>query len=350
MTGLQTCSSNIGRNLPRLIYSDAAPNIHVLRSALPDDESEQMAHKEFQGLGIRLQKEGARIKRMVPYSQWTNGKMEKLFHLMKSILKTWNVLNKGLPLLDFNFYISQAETVMNQRPLLLQDLQQEMMVITPNDLIYGGNQLQKMTQSSSSHPLLSLYDNLIANTQVLRRLWVEAYMGHMRKWAKWKFNDVAEVGDLLLIPDRAGSSLGYGILTQMITDRTLQLEVISKLPQTDKDGNIIKGAVKSLITRSAHSCVLLGKREFLSSGVETEEDLAAGADVAPVIPDTGPEEEIDEEGSEEENPDTQPPLLRPSTSPEPTVPETGPEEDHVDDLLEALAPMPKTATTPVGEF
>ena len=109
----------MGKNLPRLIYSDAAPNIQVLRSALPDDDSEQMSRKEFQGLGLRLQREGAKIKKMVPYSQWTNGKMEKIFHLMKSILKTWNVLNEGLPLLDFNFYISQAENILNQRPLLL---------------------------------------------------------------------------------------------------------------------------------------------------------------------------------------------------------------------------------------
>ena len=87
MAGLQTSSANMGKSLPRLIYSNAAPHINVLRSAL-DDESEQMSHKEFQGLGLRLQREGAKIKRMVPYSQWTKGKMEKIFHLMKSILKT----------------------------------------------------------------------------------------------------------------------------------------------------------------------------------------------------------------------------------------------------------------------
>ena len=236
MTGLQTCSANMGKNLPRLIYSDAAPNIHVLRSALPDDESEQMSHKEFQGLGLRLQREGAKIKRMVPYSQWTNGKMEKIFHLMNSTLKTWNVLNKGLPLLEFNFYISQAEIILNQRPLLLQELHHEQVVLTPNDLIYG-HQLQEVAQSPSSHPLLSLYDNLIANTKVLRGLWVEAYLANMRNWSKWKFSDVTDLkeGDLLLIPDREGTSLGYGILTQKISDRTLELKVIYKMPQTDKN-------------------------------------------------------------------------------------------------------------------
>ena len=135
------------------------------------------------------------------------------------------------------------------------------------------------------------------------------------------------------------------------------------MPQIDKNGKIIKAAIKTPITRSAHSCVLLGKGEYLSTGVEPDEDMAAGADVDPTVPDTGPEEEItgDEEGSDEEIPDIQPPLLMPSASPEPTVPETGPEEEMIeaeesseeaqaDDLLEILAPMPKSAVTPVGEF
>ena len=68
MAGLQTSSANMVKNLPREILSDAAFNINVLRSAL-DDESEQMSPKEFQGLDLRLQKEGTRIRRMVPYSQ-----------------------------------------------------------------------------------------------------------------------------------------------------------------------------------------------------------------------------------------------------------------------------------------
>ena len=105
---------------------------------------------------------------------------------------------------------------------------------------------------------------------------------------------------------------------------------------------IVKPALKTLITRSAHSCVLLGKGEYIYSGFQPEEDLAAGADVDPTVPETGPEEEMtgDEEGSEEEIPEIQPPLPMPAAIPDLPVPGVDLEgeipedkEAQTDDLL-----------------
>ena len=76
----------MGRNLPKEIISDAAANLHILRQTV-NDEAEFMSPKEFNGLHIKLQKVGTQIKKAVPHSQWTNGKMERLFWLMKRTLK-----------------------------------------------------------------------------------------------------------------------------------------------------------------------------------------------------------------------------------------------------------------------
>ena len=360
MTGLKTGSAYMGKNLPREIVSDAAANVNIVRGAL-DEDLEQMSTKEFQGLHLRLQKEGTKIRKITPYSQWANGKQERLFGLMKKVFKSWNILRKAIPLLDFNFYVSQAEILLNQRPLLLQELGEEQIILTPNDLVYG-HQLQEETRSpTSKHPLLDQYEILLTNTTTLRNLWMEAYVGKMRAWSKWKFNNTSDLqeGDLLLLPDRQTNHLGYGILVNKLSPRTLEIQVISKLPQVDRHNKVVKPAVKTIIQRSAHSCVLLGRKIFLLSGIqpavpeeEPEGGLADQGEGDPTIPEEVPEEGLTEIGedvpaiSEEQVLGDE----RASEAPETTTARRAPGDEEIpsDNLVEALSPLP--LSHPLDEF
>ena len=270
--------NNVGRPLPRLLWSDAASNFTPI-AKLENEKSPDIVNemrKIFHSNGITFHIG-------TPASSHRQGLSESVVKLFKKALKRSNILNKTFTQNQWLYLVSKITKIINERPLSVEFLHENFHFLTPSLLLFGSQSRTfpaDLTENISTAKLFEKLSALDKELDLFLRMWEEEYFLTMRRWQKWKHaNQLLGVDDIVMIADKINSETllpTLGRVKEIISPRTFRLQYVKSSATLDKNTfEIKKNATLSTIERPAQQIILLVKADSQDKNISLEEDFSS---------------------------------------------------------------------------
>ena len=261
MSALQRTLHNVAATC-HVCVSDSGTNIITIKDLGLNGTDEQI---QINDVAAAMQASGITFRTSTS-SPWRSTRAEKAHHLLKVALRRSGLAKNHSYSIEQWFHIaSYMSRVLNDRPLTLSTIRDQLMTITPNKLIYG-NSIGHLDVDLS--PRAKLYDKLIQLEKDLaawQNVFLNTYVKDQLNYLeKIQGTDAAlEPGSVVLIKDHLNPVTKFpalGTITSVQSDRTYLVDYVKREPETKFEaGHLIvtRPALLGELQRPAQRLVLL---------------------------------------------------------------------------------------------
>ena len=210
--------------------------------------------------------------------------------------------------------------MLNNRPLSVKFIQENLLTLTPNKLLYGqrrGEYPEDLTLDVQNNRLYQDLNKLEVSLEEWKKVWSKSYLEELQKFLTFKNSGRRELklGSVVLISDHLNKTTKFpalGQVVEILSPRTFKLKYVKKEAVYSKEWKIIRPAKTAVLTRPIQNLIWL---------CDPEEGAFATLD--PFMPTNDPDSvenavgDEGDEGDDEEAQEGDPPV------------DDGPEEDEV---------------------
>ena len=177
-------------------------------------------------------------------------------------MKRSGLYHQSYDISRWNLILAQQAQTLNQRILNIKFLNESLLVLTPNKLIFGeqGNHFpREITLNLHQTELYSQLNKLEKSLNNWRDIWNLSYRQEIQKFLTFKRKSrELRIGDVVLITDHLNpitkfSSLGQ--IVEILSPRTVKLKYTQRQAKLDNEGNIVKPALIRYLTRPVQNLV-----------------------------------------------------------------------------------------------
>ena len=260
LMAIKQASYQLGGATPSLIYCDSATNFLPIGEVGGEaDPSQVNSTKLVSDLRKVLHSSNISLKASCPRSSWRNSIAESMVRCFKLAMKKSGFDHKTFTPAQWQYVSSQMQFLVNSRPLNIKNLHDELIVLTPINLMFGTRQNFFPRSAEVSEQDSRLFSELIALDKKLKTFenaWFTSYANELMKWTKYKTKGKPlQVGDIVYMLDRINPETKQPTLaaiTEVFSDRTYSVEYSKKSATLDpKTYEIKKAGKKFTVQRPA---------------------------------------------------------------------------------------------------
>ena len=233
MSAFQRTMHNVAA-VCRVCVSDSGTNIVTIKDLGLNGNDEQI---EIKDVAAAMQAAGVTFRTSTS-SPWRSTRAEKAHHLLKVALRRSGLAKHHHYSIEEWFHIaSHMSRILNDRPLTLSTIGDQLTTITPNKLIYG-NAIGHLNVDFS--PRAKLYDRLLRLEKDLaawQNVFLNTYVKDQLNYLeKIQGTDAAlQPGSVVLIKDHLNPVTKFpalGTITSVQSDRTYLVDYVKREPET----------------------------------------------------------------------------------------------------------------------
>ena len=296
LAGLLTISALNGSALPRFLHFDWGRNVVALRRVENENQTENEEQDERslnRRLTTTLRANRISLVFSAPHSPWRQSQIEVINRLLKLNMRRSNIYKQTYDISRWGMILARQSEMLNNRPLSVKFIQENLIVLTPNKLIYGQrNQLypEDLDMNLNNNQLYYEMSKLETFLEEWKKNWSKSYLIEVQKFLKWRNpgGKKPKVGSVVFILDhqnKISRSPTLGQVTEVLSERTLKVRYVKKEAVVDKNWQIVRPAVCAILTRPVQGLVWLadpdeGDTITLDPTGPVDEPDAAGGDEA----------------------------------------------------------------------
>ena len=264
LSGILTIAANLGGRIPAIIHSDWGSNIITIKKLSNENFTDKDANQMLKSLKLTFRSSNVNLILSSPKSPWRQGGVESLHRLLKLSLKRSGLYHQSYDISRWNLILAQQAQTLNQRILNIKFLNESLLVLTPNKLIFGeqGNHFpREITLNLHQTELYSQLNKLEKSLNNWRDVWNLSYRQEIQKFLTFKRKSKElGIGDVVLITDHPNpitkfSSLGQ--IVEKLSPRTVKLKYTQRQAKLDNEGNIVKPALIRYLIRPVQNLVYI---------------------------------------------------------------------------------------------
>ena len=261
MSAFQRTLHNVASTC-RVCVSDSGTNIITIKDLGLNGDNEEI---QINDVAAGMQAAGITFRTSTS-SPWRSTRAEKAHHLLKLALRRSGLAKHHSYTIEQWFHIASHMTrVLNDRPLTLTTIGNQLTTITPNKLIYG-NTIGHLNIDFS--PRAKLYDSLIQlekDLEAWQNVFLNTYVKDQLNYLeKIQGTDAAlEPGSVVMIKDHLNPTTKFpalGTVSRVQSDRTYVVEYVKREAETKSEAGrliVTQPALLSELQRPAQRLVFL---------------------------------------------------------------------------------------------
>ena len=247
--------------MPTKIYSDSGRNILPIKGL--ESSAEPESSLDISTVANMMQKQGIELKTSTS-APWRQTAAEALHRVLRLNLKR-SGLTKGskYSIPQWNYIASFMTYQINQRPLTIKYLNENLLSLSPSKMIFGMSEgySSELSMDLGSKRLFQGLRKLETELQEWRTYWQHSYLQEMKKFNKFKQTKYPlKVGSVVLITDHLNKETGLpalGAVVEILSDRSFIVSYCKKPATLSKDMKITKSALMSTMERPAQRLVYI---------------------------------------------------------------------------------------------
>ena len=251
----------INGRLPTKIYSDSGRNILPIKGL--ESSAEPESGLDISTVANMMQRQGIELKTSTS-APWRQTAAEALHRVLRLNLKR-SGLTKGskYSIPQWNYIASFMTYQINQRPLTIKYLNENLLSLSPSKMIFGMSEgySSELSMDLGSKRLFQGLRKLETELQEWRTYWQHSYLQEMKKFNKFKQTKYPlKVGSVVLITDHLNKETGLpalGAVVEILSDRSFIVSYCKKPATLSKDMKITKSALMSTMERPAQRLVYI---------------------------------------------------------------------------------------------
>ena len=248
----------INGRMPTKIYSDSGRNILPIKGL--ESSAEPESGLDISTVANMMQSQGIELKTSTS-APWRQTAAESLHRVLRLNLKRSGI-SKGskYSIPQWNYIASAMTYQINQRPICIKYMNENLLSLSPAKLIFGVAEGQtKLDMDLGSRKLFKRLKNLETELQEWRKLWEHTYLQEMKKCRAFKNTQhPLDVGSVVLITDHVNKETGLpalGRVCEKLSDRSFVIQYNKKPAELSKDMKIVKPSLVSTMERPAQRLV-----------------------------------------------------------------------------------------------
>ena len=248
----------INGRMPTKIYSDSGRNILPIKGL--ESSAEPESGLDISTVANMMQSQGIELKTSTS-APWRQTAAESLHRVLRLNLKRSGI-SKGskYSIPQWNYIASAMTYQINQRPICIKYMNENLLSLSPAKLIFGVAEGQtKLDMDLGSRKLFKRLKNLETELQEWRKLWEHTYLQEMKKCRAFKNTQhPLDVGSVVLITDHINKETGLpalGRVCEKLSDRSFVIQYNKKPAELSKDMKIVKPSLVSTMERPAQRLV-----------------------------------------------------------------------------------------------
>ena len=248
----------INGRMPTKIYSDSGRNILPIKGL--ESSAEPESGLDISTVANMMQSQGIELKTSTS-APWRQTAAESLHRVLRLNLKRSGI-SKGskYSIPQWNYIASAMTYQINQRPICIKYMNENLLSLSPAKLIFGVAEGQtKLDMDLGSRKLFKRLKSLETELQEWRKLWEHTYLQEMKKCRAFKNTQhPLDVGSVVLITDHVNKETGLpalGRVCEKLSDRSFVIQYNKKPAELSKDMKIVKPSLVSTMERPAQRLV-----------------------------------------------------------------------------------------------
>ena len=253
---------------PQILFCDSASNLKALMSFEEDKENIKEGEdleKTVDNLKRVFHSNGISLRPAPAKSSWRSGGIESQQKLFKTALKRSNLYHQKLKMQDWLYTLARIENEINSRGICLSYMEETFTMVTPQNILFGSrkNDLPRdINLDDRNDDLFGAVKKVDQQIDQWMNIYHRTYALEIKKFFKWKQKKTLDKKDVCYILDRLteAGTFTLGVVTDILSNRTYELQYIKKAARVDKKTyKITKTARKSKLIRPINQLTFICK-------------------------------------------------------------------------------------------
>ena len=155
--------------------------------------------------------------------------------------------------------------MLNNRPLSVKFIQENLLTLTPNKLLYGqrhGEYPEDLTLDVQNNRLYQDLNKLEVSLEEWKKVWSKSYLEELQKFLTFKNSGRRglKLGSVVLISDHLNKITKFpalGQVVEILSPRTFKLKYVKKEAVYDKEWKITRPAKTAVLVRPIQNLIWL---------------------------------------------------------------------------------------------
>ena len=161
--------------------------------------------------------------------------------------------------------MARQSEMLNNRPLSVKYIQENLLTLTPNKLLYGqrgGEYPEDLDLNLQNNRLYYDLNKLEVFLEEWKKVWSKSYLQELQKFLTFKNSGRRELrlGSVVLISDHLNKKSRFpalGQVTEILSPRTFKLRYVKREVVFDKHWKMVRPAVCAVLTRPIQNLIWL---------------------------------------------------------------------------------------------